>query len=49
MKDGAVMSMHLHSWRGATWLGGYQPWGALLLLAETSNELTCDGLVFEAR
>jgi hypothetical protein len=37
---GVVTSLELGAWRGATWLGGCQPWGALLLLAETGGELT---------
>jgi len=49
MKNGKVMSLDLRAWRGVAWLGGCEPWGALLLLAETGDELTCDGLVYEAR
>jgi hypothetical protein len=49
MGEGKVLSVDLRPWRGVAWLGGYEPWGALLLLAETGNELACDGLVFEAR
>jgi len=37
---GVVTSAELGAWRGAAWLGGCQPWGALLLLAETGDELT---------
>lgn len=35
-----VTSAELAGWRGATWLAGYQPWGALLLLSETTQEIT---------
>jgi len=35
-----VTSAELASWRGAAWLGGCQPWGALLLLAETGDAVT---------
>lgn len=27
----------LRAWRGAPWLGGYQPWGALVLLGEVTG------------
>jgi len=37
---GVVTSAELGAWRGAAWLGGCQPWGAMLLLAETGGELT---------
>ncbi len=36
---GVVTSAELGSWRGAAWLGGCQPWGALLLLSEVSDVL----------
>jgi hypothetical protein len=49
MTKGVVKSTELRAWRGAAWLGGCEPWGALLLLAETGNNLMCDGLVYEAR
>lgn len=37
---GVVTSAELGAWRDAAWLGGCQPWGALLLLAETGDEVT---------
>jgi len=37
---GVVTSAELASWRGTAWLGGYQPWGALLLLSEVTGVIT---------
>lgn len=35
-----VTAVELAGWRREKWLGGYQPWGALLLLAETAGSPT---------
>ncbi|MCX7887497.1 MAG: hypothetical protein N3B01_09635, partial [Verrucomicrobiae bacterium] len=37
--SGVVTCAELAMWRTASWLGGCQPWGTLLLLAETGSEL----------
>ncbi len=34
-----VTSAELTAWRGAAWLGGHQPWGALLLLSEVTETI----------
>jgi len=36
-----VSSAELATWRGEPWLGAYQPWGGLLLLAQITGRITC--------
>ena len=37
--DGVVTSAELSSWAGDKMLGGYQPWGVLLVLSETVEQI----------